>query len=204
MNPPQMSPHNLVQKSKRVSWLLRHGASQQGIAMDAAGWVAVRDVLRVLRLSEADLDAVVAQNDKRRFERDGQRIRASQGHSAPVVSQQALEATWNVFTGEGPVFHGTNVDAAFSIAAQGIQPQARSHVHLAPSRQSKVGKRWNVALLLVIDPHRLRAEGIPLFESPNGVLLARTVPTSAITGIEPLTRAAQAALPDLRQAFRLT
>lgn len=198
-----MNDRQIVGHSKRVSWLLRHGAPEQGIPMDSAGWVAVADVLRALRMSEAQLDAVVGQNDKRRFERQGARIRAVQGHSAASVSPEALEASWRPFEGEGPVFHGTSVEAAFSIAKEGITSQARSHVHLAPSRQSKVGKRWNVDLLLVVQPARVRAHGIGLFESPNGVVLARRVPADCVTGVDALTRRAQAQLAGVRAAFRL-
>lgn len=191
----------IVQRSKRISWLLRHGAAEAGVTMDAAGWVRVGDVLRALRISEPALDEVVAQNDKRRFEREGDRIRACQGHSTPAVSQEAVEASWTEHVGDEPIFHGTNVEAALSIAREGIRSQARSHVHLAPSRTSKVGKRWNVAVLLVIDPARLRAKGIRIFESGNGVLLAREVPRDAIVGVEPLTRAAQARAAELSAAF---
>jgi putative RNA 2'-phosphotransferase len=191
----------LVNSSKRVSWLLRHGAPEQGIPMDSAGWVAVADVLRALRMSEAQLDAVVAQNDKLRFERQGPRIRAVQGHSAASVSLEGLEASWRPFEGVSPIFHGTSVEAALAIAKEGITAQARSHVHLAPSRQSKVGKRWNVDLLLAVEPSRVRAHGIGLFESPNGVVLARRIPADCITGVDPLTRRAQAQLAGLRSAF---
>lgn len=206
---------NLVNTSKRVSWLLRHGAPERRIAIDPAGWVAVADVLRELRLSEAQLDAVVAQNDKARFERDGQRIRATQGHSAlggaggeggegvAGVSLDALEASWTIHESNAPIFHGTGVDAALSIAREGIRSQKRSHVHLAESANSKVGKRWNVDLLLVVEPARVRAAGLRLFRSANGVLLARSIPASAIAGVRPLTKQAQARLPELRAAFGL-
>lgn len=192
---------NIVGQSKRVSWLLRHGAPERGIPMDPAGWVAVADVLRALRMTEAQLDAVVGQNDKQRFERDGARIRACQGHSAAGLSIEALEASWKAHEGDAPVFHGTSVEAAFSIAKEGISAQARSHVHLAPSRQSKVGKRWNVDLLLVVQPARVRAHGLALFDSPNGVVLARRVPADCVTGIDALTRRAQAQITGLRAAF---
>lgn len=198
-----MNNHPLIATSKRVSWLLRHGASERGVAMDDAGWVAVADVLRVLRLSPAQLDAVVAQNDKLRFERQGSLIRACQGHSERAVTRGALEASWAEHHGGEPIFHGTSVEAALSIAREGIGAQARSHVHLAPSRRSKVGKRWNVALLLAVDPARVRGHGIRIFASPNGVLLARRVPADCIVGVEPLTGAAQARLHDLRAAFGL-
>ncbi|MEZ4294045.1 MAG: RNA 2'-phosphotransferase [Polyangiaceae bacterium] len=193
---------NIVSQSKRVSWLLRHGAAEAGVAMDGAGWVLVSDVLRALRMSEAQLEAVVGQNDKQRFERSGDRIRASQGHSVSVLSVEALEASWKSFEGDGPVFHGTNVGAAFSIAREGITAQKRSHVHLAASRESKVGKRWNVEVLLVVSPARVRAHGIGLFESPNGVILARRIPVDCITGVESVTRGAQEKLAALRAAFK--
>src|SRR5258706_432319 len=46
--------------SKKLSWLLRHGAGETGIDMDAAGWVAITDVLRTLHMGRAALeDAVV-------------------------------------------------------------------------------------------------------------------------------------------------
>lgn len=196
-----MDRQAIVSSSKRVSWLLRHGAPEQGIPMDAAGWVAVADVLRALRMSEAQLDAVVGQNDKLRFERQGERIRACQGHSAAGLSLEALEASWAPFEGAGPVFHGTSVDAALSIAREGVSAQARSHVHLAPSRQSKVGKRWNVDVLLVVAPERVRAHGLALFESPNGVILARRIPADCVTGVDALTRRAQAQITGLRAAF---
>lgn len=195
---------DLVRCSKRVSWLLRHGAAEQGLAMDAAGWVAIADVLRALSMSRGQLDAVVAQNDKKRFEISGSMIRACQGHSIANVTADGLEASWKPYESAGPVFHGTSIEAAFSISKEGITSQARSHVHLAPSRQSKVGKRWNVDLLLVIDPARVRAHGITLFESPNGVVLAREIPKDCVVGVEPLTRRAQVQLEGLRAAFRIT
>jgi putative RNA 2'-phosphotransferase len=174
--------------------------------MDAAGWVAVRDVLRELRMSEERLDAIVAQNDKARFDRIGDRIRATQGHSAlgtEGVSLEALEASWLHHTGDAPIFHGTSVDAALSIAKEGISAQRRSHVHLAPSATSKVGKRWSVDLLLEISPARVRAHGLPLFESPNGVILARRIPADCVTGVRPLTRRAQSMRANVMAAFHV-
>lgn len=197
---------DLVRDSKRVSWLLRHGAPERHIAMDPAGWVAVGDVLRELRMSEARLDAVVKQNDKARFERDGERIRACQGHSAlggEGVSLDALEASWQEHRGDAPLFHGTSVDAALSIAEEGISSQKRSHVHLAPSAQSKVGKRWNVDVLLEIDPVQVRAQGIKLWTSPNGVVLARKIPASCVVGVRTMVARANARAAQIRAAFGL-
>ena len=68
-----MNPNTLKKRSKRLSWLLRHGAIEAGLPMDEAGFARIEDVLRVGRLSRAQLDAIVALNDKQRLEVRGER-----------------------------------------------------------------------------------------------------------------------------------
>lgn len=179
--------------SKRLSWLLRHGAPSLGIAMDAAGWVAVADVLRALRLTRAELTEVVELNTKSRLDVRGEQIRASQGHSTEgmPVTHDALEASWERFVGEGPIWHGTAVEALRGIAREGIVPQARTHVHLADALDSKVGKRASVDVMIEVSTARLGELGIGVFQSQNGVLLARRVPPEAITGIRTLSERAR-------------
>jgi putative RNA 2'-phosphotransferase len=173
--------------SKAVSWLLRHGAPSVGVAMDAAGWVAVADVLRHLKLSPAELEQIVAENNKTRFEVRGDQIRASQGHSTETpVTREALEASWTPYTGDGPLYHGTTRAAVPSILAQGILPQARTHVHLAAAPDSRVGKRANVEVLLEVNVACLRGAGLGVWQSANGVLLARLVPPSCVVVSRPL------------------
>lgn len=179
-----------VEHSKKMSWLLRHGAPSQGIAMDGAGWVEIAEVLRALRLSRAQLDAAVRDNSKARFEVEGSRIRATQGHSSGpgAVSLEALEASWTRYDGAGPLWHGTNTAAIEGIAREGIVPVSRTHVHLAAAVDSQVGKRANVAVLLEVSVPRLRAAEIAIFVSPNGVMLVRRVPVDCIVGLCGVTR----------------
>jgi putative RNA 2'-phosphotransferase len=54
-------------------------------------------------------------------------------------------------------------------------------VHLAPAKNSHVGKRSKVDVLLGIDPAKLE---LPVFEAPNGVLLTRFVPATAVCVVE--------------------
>lgn len=200
-----MSRDPMVDKSKKMSWLLRHGAPSQGLTMDEAGWVEIGDVLRALRLSRADLDAVVRDNTKSRFEVAGSRIRATQGHSTAsgAVSLDGLEASWEAYEGPGPLWHGTNTSAVVGIAREGIRPIARTHVHLAASTDSHVGKRANVAVLLEVSAPRLRSEGIATFRSPNGVILARWVPPACIVGLVALTREGRSHEDALRASLGL-
>lgn len=163
----------------------------------------VANVLRHARMTLDDLQAVVAENNKTRYEltADGQRIRASQGHSlaGTPVTLEGLEASWQVVTDDAPVFHGTSVAAARAILASGaIQSGQRTHVHLAPATNSVVGKRAAVDVLLVIEPARLRAAGQTLYRAPNGVLLTRAVPTHTLIDVRGSTNAGRAAEAELR------
>ncbi|MCA9567770.1 MAG: RNA 2'-phosphotransferase [Myxococcales bacterium] len=191
-----MNDPMIVKKSKKLSWLLRHGANEAGLAMDAAGWARVEDVCRYLRMSEQLLDRVIAENNKGRLVRDGDRVRCCQGHSTAnmPVTQEALEASWDPWTGDGPIVHGTSVAAAHTILAEGIRAMARTHVHLASDESSKVGKRAAVAVLLDIDPTRI--DGV--WVSENGVILAREVPAHAIVGVRGATKNGRAAEAELR------
>ncbi len=71
-----------VRRSKRLSWLLRHGAGESGLAMDGAGWAPVDDVLATPNMSLAELTDAVETNDKGRLQLDGGRIRACRGSLA--------------------------------------------------------------------------------------------------------------------------
>lgn len=103
------------------------------------------------------------------------------------VTQEALEASWTKFDRDDSLWHGTQPDAIESIAREGLLRGARSHVHLAESRDSSVGKRANIGVLLKISPAMLRAARQTLFRNSNGVILCRHVPPECIVGTHPLT-----------------
>jgi len=189
------------QQSTRLSWLLRHGAHETGLVMDTAGFAAIADVLQHARLTRADLDTVVAENNKERFEIRGERIRAVQGHSleGTPVTLEGLEASWAEVTGDDRLFHGTSVAAAEAIlSSAGVHAAARTHVHLAAAIDATVGKRNAVDVLLAIEPARLRVAGQRVFRAPNGVLLTRVVPREAVVDVMAATRAGTAAVERLR------
>lgn len=88
-----------VKLSKALSYLLRHGAIEEGLKMNAAGYVKLDDVMKYLKekkgyknLHFKDIQAVVDTNDKKRFElnEEGKHIciRATQGHSIKEVSSE--------------------------------------------------------------------------------------------------------------------
>lgn len=82
-----------VRLSRTLSWILRHGANQVGLAMAPDGFVLVEELLALAKMKGTTLEElrqVVETNDKQRFtmrarEADGKLIiRANQGHSIKV------------------------------------------------------------------------------------------------------------------------
>jgi putative RNA 2'-phosphotransferase len=194
---------NIVEKSKTLSWLLRHGAQEAGVTMDAAGWVPVDQVLRYLRLRREELDEVVLTNNKNRLEIKNDRVRACQGHSTDnmPVTLEALEASWHLYEAGGSLFHGTTVEATEPISRDGLVPQKRTHVHLAPSLDSKVGKRSATPVVLEISAERLRNAGEKIYEAQNGVVLVRRVPVSCFVGLVCTTKAAEKREREVKARF---
>lgn len=191
-----------VRKSKKLSWLLRHGAKESGLAMDAAGWCDASEVMKKMGLGRDALEELVRTNNKRRLELKGQRIRACQGHSAGTpVERDALEASWELWNSTESVWHGTSRAALQSVARQGLLPQKRTHVHLTESKDSSVAKRAHVEVTLEIDPRLLHSLGTKIHRAPNGVLLARRVHPSCIVALHPLTRRTRRDVAELRRLF---
>jgi putative RNA 2'-phosphotransferase len=177
-----MDPH-LVRLSKRMSYLLRHAPGTAGLTLDEHGWTGVDDLLAALNkhggpVSRAELDAVVARNDKRRFAvargPDGRdRIRASQGHTVPVDLDLPPAVPPPV------LYHGTSAAAVAPIRANGLLRGRRHHVHLSVdvATARRVGeRRRGPVVVLSVDAAAMAAGGYLFYRSANGVWLTAHVP----------------------------
>lgn len=161
---------------RQMTLWLRHQPPAE-LHMDAAGWVSLADLTRLLKVTPEALQAYIKKDNKQRFSlsASGECIRAAQGHSAPGVTTQALEASWVPFEAT-EVFHGTNAQALEGIKKTGlILPGERTHVHCAVTPDSSVGKRTNIACLL-----RINSIGLPMWLSDNGVVLSGAIPYSRV------------------------
>lgn len=169
--------------SKSLSYWLRHRPDAGGIDIDPAGWAEVDAVLEALAHAELphsaeDLERVVAQSDKNRFELspDAQLIRARQGHSIPI------DLGWPVTKPPENLFHGTVEKFLPAILAEGLRPMARHHVHLSPDEATatQVGARRGKPVVLRIAARALHGEGAEFRLSGNGVWLVDHVPPAFI------------------------
>jgi putative RNA 2'-phosphotransferase len=169
---------DVVRLSKRMSLALRHAPDRFGLVLDRAGWVAIEDLLAALRITNGDLDAVLAGNDKQRFAvkrgSDGiQRIRASHGHSVPVDLGLVPQSP------PPRLFHGTTAAALESIWAKGLHRARRHHVHLSVSSElaRRVGaRRAGTIVVLTVDAGAMAHDGHEFYRSANGVWLTQAVP----------------------------
>jgi putative RNA 2'-phosphotransferase len=170
---------DVVRVSKRLSYVLRHQPGSIGIELDQAGWTDVQRLLAALAahglpLTRADLDRVVASNDKRRFAYDasGGRIRASQGHSRPV------DLGYLPVAPPPELFHGTVERFLPAILEQGLRPGRRHAVHLSGDVDTArtVGGRRGRAVVLRVDSATMARDGAVFTRSANGVWLVDAVP----------------------------
>ncbi|MFI7596283.1 RNA 2'-phosphotransferase [Actinoplanes sp. NPDC049681] len=169
-----------VRLSRRMSLVLRHRPEVAGLALDPAGWVPVTDLLAALEITRAELDVVVAGNDKSRFAvatgADGvDRIRASQGHSRRVNVDLDLPPADPPAT----LYHGTPRANLPSIMREGLRPRSRHHVHLSPDVLTalRVGRRRSADVaVLEVDAAAMTASGHVFHLSANGVWLTAVVP----------------------------
>jgi putative RNA 2'-phosphotransferase len=176
-----MDDRRLVKVSKYLSRHLRHDPQRLGIELDEQGWVDVDVLLAALerqrfQLTRAELEEVVARNDKQRYTiRDG-RIRANQGHTVDVdLGLEPVEPP-------AELFHGTAEGYVDAIRAEGLKPMARHAVHLSPDYATavRVGSRRGTPVVLVVAAGRMAEEGHVFFRSDNGVWLTESVPPWAI------------------------
>lgn len=172
---------HLVRLSKFLSLVLRHDPAKIGLALDPQGWAEVDALLAAAHRHGVELDRamllrIVAENEKRRFalSEDGQRIRASQGHSIAV--DLALEP----IAPPELLYHGTATRFLEAIRRKGLHKRSRQHVHLSPDPATavKVGQRHGAPVVLTVRAGAMATAGHLFYRSANGIWLTDDVPPS--------------------------
>lgn len=165
--------------SKFLSLVLRHRPDEIGLELDSQGWVAIDRLLAAAaahgrEVSRAELDYVVAHNNKKRFavSDDGLRIRASQGHSTEV------DLGYETTPPPELLYHGTARQHLDSIRKHGLLKGKRHQVHLSPDEATArvVGQRHGEAVVLRVRAGEMARAGFTFQVSANGVWLTETVP----------------------------
>ena len=166
--------------SKTISLALRHQPELFQITLDKEGWTPLETLFEALAkrrrewigLTESDLQELLRQSEKQRFEiRDGQ-IRALYGHSIETKIHKETMAPPEL------LFHGTPPQIAETILQEGLRPMGRQYVHLSMDVKTAriVGARRcrRPTILRVAAGEAYRA-GIPFYTGNDGTWLSEPI-----------------------------
>ncbi|TMW54221.1 hypothetical protein DOY81_000720 [Sarcophaga bullata] len=181
----QKSCDNLTGLSKKLSWLLRHGAVKEGLHIQPDGFVKVQDILEHQNYKNCFtmevLQKLVAEDQKQRYtlQRNaltGQyEIRANQGHTLKEVEDEECLKSIMAHDEVPMAVHGTYYRHWDSIKAKGLNRMSRNHIHFAISdskRQNISGFRSDCQLLIYLDIKQVLESGhLKLYRSENNVVL---------------------------------
>ena len=174
-----MSPKELTQKSKFLSYVLRHRPDEISITLDRAGWVSVDVLLENCArsghtITDDQLLLIVQANDKKRFEFSADRsmIRARQGHSATV------DLGYEPMVPPAVLFHGTAERNLPSIREKGLLKGKRHHVHLSVDYETatKVGQRYGKPVVISVEAEKMHQDNHVFYCTGNNVWLTAHVP----------------------------
>jgi len=169
---------HLDRLSRFTALLLRHKPETVGISLDPSGYVEIEVLVRAMAaqpgwqwVDEGKIRALAAR-DTRRYELDGDRIRARYGHSIPIDAPgvPVVPPEW--------LYHGTAPGSLDLIRTYGLKPQHRQFVHLSISRQDAlaVGSRHDPdAVVVTVLARRASEAGLVFYQASPSIYLVREI-----------------------------
>jgi len=162
------------ERSKYLSYILRHRPEKAKITLDSEGWIKVSELCAATDFTPKELEEIAKADEKGRYSIEGwpPRIRANQGHTTEQV-----KLTFKKAVPPTVLYHGTRKQHIASITKQGLLPMKRHHVHLSADKATalNVAKRGKTreadVTVLLIDTTKMLADGIDFYISENGVWL---------------------------------
>ena len=163
--------------SKEISYALRHAPWEYELELDSEGFVPTEQLLAAINengkhgreITVADIEYIIANSDKTRFEIQGDRVRALYGHTIPMhISKEPIVPP-------AILYHGTTHKAAQIILKDGLKPMKRQYVHLSVDTDTaiQVGKRRdNDPVILKIDAAKAHADEVVFYKGNDKVVLA--------------------------------
>lgn len=173
---------DLTKLSRTMSHALRHAPQQYGLELDNEGWVSIDTLLEALRrhqrswrhLQFEQLEQVLTDSSKQRFEiRDG-RIRAFYGHSVPTKIEKQSEIP------PARLFHGTTPQVLEVIRREGLKPMGRQYVHLSAEPETAIAvakRRTGRPVILEVRALEAYESGLHFYLGNDTVWLADAIPS---------------------------
>ncbi|MCK4385272.1 MAG: RNA 2'-phosphotransferase [candidate division Zixibacteria bacterium] len=160
-----------------MSFVLRHKPENFGLKLDPFGFVNTEDLLLMLQnrygnVRLSDIERVVKNCPKGRFEIRGEKIRARYGHS--------IEVKLDTPPSEPPeyLYHGTSPAMKNTILGAGLKSMKRRYVHLSKSKEEAFqvgGRKSKNPMVFTIKAKEALKNGIKFYDM-GIVVLTEFVP----------------------------
>ncbi len=175
-----MSDEESVNLGKTTAGVLRHFHDKYSIEMDDRGWIDMEHFVKVLRnrqkrfhwLRKYHVKALVATDEKNRYQYEDGYIRATYGHS--------VEVDLDLPTDDIPdkLYAPTTEKESELLLEGGIRPSDRTYVHLSGNYDSAVeagAYRSDQPVILTVDAEAMIEDGKKIMEAGKGVYLTEEV-----------------------------
>jgi putative RNA 2'-phosphotransferase len=170
--------NKIIKISKRLSYILRHNPYRFKIALDEEGWADINNILNSLHnfkdltdLKKEDLLYLISNQDRVRFVINGNKIKATHGHTikveknAPIIPPDIL-------------YHGTSRKYIKSIFLHGLLKMQRQFVHLSIDTYTamEIGNRKDSnPTIIKVDSRKACKEGILFYKGSDKVWLSENI-----------------------------
>ena len=162
-----------VRVSKLLSLMLRHRPEEFGVEVDGRGFADLEGVLSALKeqdsdIEMSDIECVVYDSEKQRFEMVEGRIRARYGHSFPIdLGVDPVEPPEFLYKG----IRARDIDR---VLAEGLTPEDRQYVHLSFDSEvaARLGgdRRGGRGAVIRVDALRAHGNGVAFYDCGPTVL----------------------------------
>ena len=167
--------------SKLLSLILRHKPDRFSIKLDEKGYAFIDDVVEGGKAKFDDLERneimeIATGSEKRRFEIEGEKIRARYGHSFSIDLGLAPP------TPPEFLYYASLPAQAHQIISDGLKPSGRQYVHLSLSEETATQvarSQTETPVVLCIKAQDASEAGI-IFYDRSPVFLTTEVPTEFI------------------------
>ncbi len=149
-----------------ISGALRHFPKELGLQLDEHGWININDLEKGIAAKypwarRYHIEAMLDTDEKGRYERKGDMVRARYGHSIDIALDYP-EADFDM------LFYGTSEEEADRILDIGLKPVNQHYVHLSKSIEEAVKVaciRTEFPVIISVDARRAQENGIDIIDA---------------------------------------
>ncbi|MGB1697204.1 MAG: RNA 2'-phosphotransferase [Thermoplasmatota archaeon] len=185
-----MKDHEIDRIGRMMAGILRHFPERFDLTMDGRGWVDLEEFVEAIRearhnykrwLRRHHIIALVATDDKGRYQIDGGMIRATYAHSVDVNLDDLPEATCE------HLYFPVAEEELDIILEAGLRPGDRNMIHLSATAEKaySAGRVHNPdPILLEIDVQEAQREGTTILRAGKTVYVTDNVEPEFLTVFE--------------------